>query len=61
MIKLLVVVDEGREKTLKTGYMTLYTKLFMVTGPIYLKYGVCDFPNGTHNKTLKSHKKRGLR
>ncbi len=40
MIKLFVVADEGREKTLKTGYMTLYTKLFMVACPIILSTGM---------------------
>lgn len=25
----MVVIDEEKEKTLKVGYMTLYTKLFM--------------------------------
>jgi putative transposase len=28
-----VVVDEEKEKTFKTGYITLYTKFFTVTGP----------------------------
>ncbi|MCK4476831.1 MAG: hypothetical protein KAU16_08905 [Methanophagales archaeon] len=26
--------DEEKEKALKTGYITLYTKLFTVTGPV---------------------------
>lgn len=29
-----VVIDEEKEKALKTGYITLYTKFFTVTGPI---------------------------
>jgi hypothetical protein len=26
--------DEEKEKALKTGYITLYTKFFTVTGPV---------------------------
>lgn len=29
-----VVIDEEKERPLKTGYITLYTKLFTVTGPV---------------------------
>jgi hypothetical protein len=28
--------DEEKEKALKTGYITLYTKFFTVTGPVIL-------------------------
>lgn len=29
-----VMIDEEKEKALKTGYVTLYTKIFTVTGPV---------------------------
>ncbi|MGB2841553.1 MAG: IS200/IS605 family transposase [Halobacteriota archaeon] len=29
-----VVIDEEKEKSFKTGYITLYTKFFAVTGPV---------------------------
>jgi hypothetical protein len=34
-----IVMDVEKEKALKTGYITRYTKLFMLTGSV-LKYGV---------------------
>mgnify|MGYP001048888628 CR=1 FL=1 len=33
-IVLVVVIDEEKEKALKTGYITRYNKFFMVTGPV---------------------------
>lgn len=35
--------DEEKEKALKAGYITLYTKLFTVTGPVILSTGYVTF------------------
>jgi len=40
-----VVIDEEKEKALKTGHITLNTN-FLLLPPPYLKYGVWDFHKG---------------
>jgi hypothetical protein len=40
-IRCQIVIDEEKEKALKTGYVTLYANLFHTPGSV-LKYGVCD-------------------
>jgi hypothetical protein len=34
-----IVIDEEKEEALKTGYITLYTIFFILTGSV-LKYGI---------------------